>query len=78
MLKIINCDKLPKSLKKFIKKNIVSKKLTDSLAGTISHLTILKSPLVSDKRLGQLIKDKFSIKCKNNLKTHELMRGIKL
>jgi nucleolar protein 58 len=62
-LKIINA-KLPKSLKKFIKKNIVSKQLTDSLA-------------LSDKRLCQLVKDKFSIKCKNNKKTHELMRGIK-
>ena len=39
-LKIINCDKMPKALKKFIKKNIVSKKLEQALAGNISSIYI--------------------------------------
>ena len=39
-LKIIDCKKIPKALKKFIKKNIVSKKLEQVLAGKTSPIYI--------------------------------------
>jgi len=57
-------SKLDDSLKKFIKKNIVKKSLTDKLA-------------VADSKLGGLIKKKFSIDCINNDLTNEIMRGIR-
>jgi len=57
-------NKLDKGLQKFLKKNIVSKKLTDELA-------------VYDSKVGGIIKDKLGIKCVANNKVMELMRGIR-
>ena len=79
MMKIIEA-KLPKTLKKFIKENIVSKGIQDTLARTTAHPlnNFLSLPQVSDKRLCQIIKDKFGIKCKHSMKIHELFRGIRM
>ena len=55
---------LDKSLKKFLKKSIISKELTDELA-------------VSDIKLGGLIKDKLAIQCVCNEGVMELFRGIR-
>jgi len=57
-------NKLDKGLQKFLKKNVVSKKLTDELA-------------VYDVKVGGIIKDKLGIKCVANTKIMELMRGIR-
>jgi nucleolar protein 58 len=57
-------NKLDKGLQKFLKKNIVSKKLTDELA-------------VYDSKIGGIIKDKLGIQCLANSKIMELMRGIR-
>jgi len=55
---------MSKTLKKFIKKNIVKAELTDELA-------------VADKALGGVIRDKFEITCVNDDRVNELMRGIR-
>ena len=55
---------LDKSLKKFLKKSIISKEITDELA-------------VSDLKLGGLIKEKLGIQCICNDKVLELFRGIR-
>jgi nucleolar protein 58 len=55
---------LDKSLSKFLKKNIVSKEISDELA-------------VSDLKLGGLIKDKLSIQCVCNDNVMELFRGVR-
>jgi nucleolar protein 58 len=55
---------LDKSLSKFLKKNIVSKELTEGLA-------------VADIKLGGLIKDKLSIQCVCNDGIMELYRGVR-
>lgn len=55
---------LDKGLSHFIKKNVVKAKLSDSLA-------------VADSKLGGLIKEKFSIKCKHNDVCMEIIRGIR-
>jgi nucleolar protein 58 len=55
---------MDKSLKKFLKKNIVSKELSDELA-------------VSDLKLGGLIKEKLDIKCVCNDSILELFRGVR-
>ena len=55
---------LDKSLKKFLKKNVVSKEVTDELA-------------VADTKLGGLLKENMSIKCVHNDKVDALMRGIR-
>lgn len=57
-------SKLNKDLRRFLRKNIVSKGLTDELA-------------VSDAKLGGLIKDKLGITCVADSRVHELMRGIR-
>mmetsp|Transcript_21622 Transcript_21622/g.21752 ORF Transcript_21622/g.21752 Transcript_21622/m.21752 type:complete len:519 (+) Transcript_21622:153-1709(+) len=57
-------SKLDKSLKKFLKKNIVSKGIADELA-------------VSDIKLGGLIKDKLDIQCVCNDTVLEMFRGIR-
>lgn len=56
--------KMGKTLKKFLKKNVVDAGLKDKLA-------------VSDKALGSLIKDKLSISCVNDSAVNEVMRGIR-
>lgn len=56
--------KLDKSLKKFLKKSIISKEITDELA-------------VCDAKLGGLIKEKLGIQCVNNDMVMELFRGIR-
>lgn len=55
---------LDKSLKKFLKKSIVNKEITDELA-------------VADIKLGGLIKEKLAIQCVCNDAVHELFRGIR-
>uniref|UniRef100_M4C0Z6 Nop domain-containing protein n=1 Tax=Hyaloperonospora arabidopsidis (strain Emoy2) TaxID=559515 RepID=M4C0Z6_HYAAE len=56
--------KMGKSLRKFLKKNVVDAGLKDKLA-------------VSDKALGALIKEKLSIACVNDSAVNEIMRGIR-
>ncbi|KAG3118926.1 Nucleolar protein 58 [Phytophthora idaei] len=56
--------KMGKTLKKFLKKNVVDAGLKDKLA-------------VSDKALGSLIKEKLSIACINDSAVNEVMRGIR-
>lgn len=53
--------KIPKSLTKFLNKNIVEKEVGDEIA-------------VADKKLGKLLKDSFGVKCHQN---DELMRVIR-
>lgn len=55
---------LDKSLKKFLKKSIISKEITDELA-------------VADLKLGGLIKEKLAIQCVSNDSINELFRGIR-
>jgi len=57
--------KLDKSLKKFLKKNIVDKELKDEL-------------IVSDAKVGGLIKEKLGIQCAADSSTLEVLRGIRL
>ncbi|ETN03434.1 hypothetical protein PPTG_15671 [Phytophthora nicotianae INRA-310] len=56
--------KMGKTLKKFLKKNVVDAGLKDKLA-------------VSDKALGSLIKEKLNIACVNDSAVNEVMRGIR-
>merc|ERR1712216_309056 len=56
--------KLDKSLKKFLKKNIVDKEIKDEL-------------IVSDAKVGGLIKDKLGIQCASDSTTLEVLRGIR-
>lgn len=58
-------SKLSKDLKKFLKKQIINKKLNDVLA-------------VSDPKLGSVIKEKLGIQCIYDSAVNELMRGIRL
>lgn len=58
-------SKMSKDLKKFLKKNIVTAQLKDSLA-------------VADSKLGSVIKDKLGIKCVHDNSIQELIRGIRL
>lgn len=55
---------MDKSLKKFLKKNIVDKEVTDELA-------------VADSKLGGLIRDSLSIKCVHNDAIMEVFRNIR-
>merc|ERR1711907_150979 len=57
--------KLDKSLKKFLKKNIVDKELNDDL-------------IVSDAKVGGLIKEKLNIGVQCDSSTLEVLRGIRL
>merc|ERR1712216_504691 len=57
--------KLDKSLKKFLKKNIVDKGLKDEL-------------LVSDAKVGGLIKEKLDIPCEAGSSSLEVLRGIRM
>eukprot|EP00455_Lapot_gusevi_P026184 TRINITY_DN2764_c0_g2_i9.p2 TRINITY_DN2764_c0_g2~~TRINITY_DN2764_c0_g2_i9.p2 ORF type:complete len:476 (-),score=194.61 TRINITY_DN2764_c0_g2_i9:196-1623(-) len=57
-------NKLDKGLKKFLKKNIVSKELSDELG-------------VIDAKLGGLIKDKLGISCIHDNVVEELLRGVR-
>lgn len=50
--KLMN-GKIPKSLTKFLNKNIVEKEIEDEMA-------------VADKKLGKLITESFGVKCKQN------------
>ncbi|CEG37473.1 Ribosome biogenesis protein-Nop58p/Nop5p [Plasmopara halstedii] len=56
--------KMGKTLRKFLKKNVVDAGLKDKLA-------------VSDKALGAIIKEKLSIACVNDTAVNEIMRGIR-
>ena len=51
-------------LKKFLKKSILSKEITDELA-------------VCDVKLGSILKDKMDLKCVHNDMVMELFRGIR-
>ena len=57
-------NKLDKNLKKFLKKNIISKSVEDELA-------------VADTKLGGLLKEKMDIQCVNDNKVMEVFRGIR-
>jgi len=57
-------SKMGKTLKSFLKSNIVKKELTDELG-------------VADSKLGGIIKDKLGIACVANTQVNELMRGIR-
>lgn len=57
-------NKLDKNLKKFLKKNIISKAVEDQLA-------------VADTKLGGLLKEEMDIKCVNDDKVMELFRGVR-
>lgn len=57
-------SKVSKGLKKFLTKEIVDKKLKETLA-------------VSDAKLGGIIKDKLGIQCAHTPAIDELMRGIR-
>ena len=57
-------SKLGKELKKFLKKNIVKKELTDELG-------------VADSKLGGIIKDKLGVQCVADSTVMELQRGIR-
>jgi nucleolar protein 58 len=57
-------NKLDKNLKKFLKKNIISKSISDELA-------------VADTKLGGLLKDEMQIQCVNNDLVMEVFRGIR-
>lgn len=56
--------KIPKSLSKFLNKNIVEKEVADNIA-------------VADKKLGKLITENFGVTCKQNEGIEELMRVIR-
>ena len=56
--------KIPKSLSKFLNKNIVDKEIGDDIA-------------VADKKLGKLITENFGVKCRQNENIDELMRVIR-
>eukprot|EP00753_Platysulcus_tardus_P008157 PLAT157.3.p1 GENE.PLAT157.3~~PLAT157.3.p1 ORF type:complete len:532 (+),score=348.89 PLAT157.3:23-1618(+) len=58
-------SQLGKGLKKFLKKQIVKKSLSDEL-------------IVADKKLGGLIKTELGIECLHSNETMELLRGIRL
>jgi nucleolar protein 58 len=57
-------SRLSSSLKKFLKKEIVDKNLSETLA-------------VADSKLGGVIKDKLGIQCIHDNSIFELMRGIR-
>ena len=56
--------KIPKSLSKFLTKNIVDKEIADDIA-------------VADKKLGKVITENFGVKCRQNENIDELMRVIR-
>jgi len=56
--------KFPKTLKKFLEKNVVSDEVQETIA-------------ISDKKLGNLITTELGIECKQNKKIDELVRGIR-
>lgn len=60
---LVECS-LDKNLKKFLKKNIISKDVQDELA-------------VADIKLGGLLKDKMDIKCVCNDSVMEIFRGVR-
>jgi len=57
--------KLDKSLKKFLKKNIIDKDLKDEL-------------IVSDSKLAGIVKDKLDIQCLCDASSLEVLRGVRL
>jgi nucleolar protein 58 len=57
-------NKLDKNLKKFLKKNVISKSVQDELA-------------VADTKLGGLLKEEMEIQCVNNDLVMEVFRGIR-
>lgn len=56
--------KVPKSLSKFMNKNIIQKEVQESIA-------------VADKRLGKALTDELGLQCKQNEQIDELMRVIR-
>jgi len=56
--------KIPKSLSKFLNKNIVEKDIEETLA-------------VADKKLGKSLTEEMGIQCKHNSQVEELMRVIR-
>jgi len=56
--------KFPKTLKKFLEKNVISDEVQETLA-------------IADKKLGSVISSELGIDCKQNKKLDELMRGIR-
>ena len=56
--------KIPKSLNKFLTKNVVDKEIQETIA-------------IADKKLGKAISDELGLECKHNEKIDELMRVIR-
>ncbi len=56
--------KIPKSLSKFINKNIIDRDIQDKVA-------------VADKKVGKLLQEEFGLDCKHNEAIEELMRVIR-
>ena len=56
--------KIPKSLSKFLSKNVIDKQVQETIA-------------IADKKLGKALSDDLGIECKQNEKIDELMRVIR-
>ena len=56
--------KIPKSLSKFLSKNVIEKQVQETIA-------------IADKKLGKALSDDLGIECKQNEKIDELMRVIR-
>lgn len=56
--------KIPKSLSKFLSKNVVEKEVQETIA-------------IADKKLGKAITEELNLECKQNEKIDELMRVIR-
>ena len=56
--------KIPKSLSKFLSKNVIDKDVQETIA-------------IADKRLGKALTEELGLECKQNEKIDELMRVIR-
>ena len=56
--------KIPKSLSKFLTKNVIDKEVQETIA-------------IADKKLGKALTEELGIECKQNEKIDELMRVIR-
>lgn len=56
--------KIPKSLSKFLNKNVIEKEVQETIA-------------VADKRLGKALTEELGLECKQNEQIEELMRVIR-
>ncbi len=56
--------KIPKSLSKFLNKNVIDKEVQETIA-------------VADKRLGKALTEELGLECKQNEQIEELMRVIR-